>query len=35
MKYIKILIPIPLRKDFKCWWFIKKNSIINYMYQAN
>ena len=23
MKYIKILIPIPLRKDFIHWWFIK------------
>lgn len=32
MKYIEIKVPILLRRDFKQWWFIKKNSIINYMY---
>lgn len=26
MRYIKI--PIPLRKDFKCWWFIKKIQLL-------
>lgn len=28
MKYIKILIPIPLRKDFKHIWFIKKIQLL-------
>lgn len=28
MKYIKILIPIPLRKDFIHWWFIKKIQLL-------